>query len=263
LGRYFGFRASSLTTLLSVPLPDLQCLFRRVEQQGLRCGVVSGVSRGGESGISAHGGEPTNSRCPQVQQNACLNNLVEPKVHAQVSIRDTNFLIALLLVYGCLALTSARQSLPAGQFGFRFGWAHSTRVWAGANLIMLVLVLADRLGNRPLLLVGIWRQTPGYGWLGLDLTQFPSVATTDMLSGGTWAAIELCNNIQMEVAPLEHPFYFAIAAAVAGVCGALGTTAGGSWLTLACQDCLFLNCCTIGRSVTLVREPRSQPLVQV
>jgi len=50
-----------------------------------------------------------------------------------------------------------------------------------------------------------------------------------MLSGGTWAAIELCsNNIQMEVAPLEHPStYFAIAAAVAGVCGALGTTAGG------------------------------------
>jgi len=90
-----------------------------------------------------------------------------------------------------------------------------------------------------------------------------------MLSGGTWAAIELCsNNIQMEVAPLEHPSTYAIAAAVAGVCGALGTTAGGIIAQVAHLGGLpglFALCCAIGRSVTLlfVREPRSQPLVQV
>jgi len=54
LGRYFGFpSAGSLTTLLSVPLLSLQCLFGRVEQ----CRVTVwccfwGRSRAGESGIS-------------------------------------------------------------------------------------------------------------------------------------------------------------------------------------------------------------------
>jgi len=46
LGRYFGFRnsAGSLTTQCAAT-PDLQCLFGRVEQQGLWCcfGVVVGL----------------------------------------------------------------------------------------------------------------------------------------------------------------------------------------------------------------------------
>lgn len=50
-----------------------------------------------------------------------------------------------------------------------------------------------------------------------------------ILAGGTWAAIDLCNNnLQLGVAPAQtQATYFAIAAAVAGVSGALGTTAGG------------------------------------
>ncbi len=51
-----------------------------------------------------------------------------------------------------------------------------------------------------------------------------------LLSGGTWAAIELCsNNIQMSVAPSlrSQTIYFAIACAIAGVTGALGTAVGG------------------------------------
>jgi hypothetical protein len=50
-----------------------------------------------------------------------------------------------------------------------------------------------------------------------------------ILAGGTWSAIDLCNNnLQLGVAPVRNQSsYFAIAAAVAGVSGAVGTTAGG------------------------------------
>jgi hypothetical protein len=47
--------------------------------------------------------------------------------------------------------------------------------------------------------------------------------------GGTGAAVDLCsNNLQIGVTPLRNQsIYFAIAAAIAGVTGALGTTIGG------------------------------------
>lgn len=50
-----------------------------------------------------------------------------------------------------------------------------------------------------------------------------------MLGGGTWAAIDLCNNnLLMGVAPLgNQSSYFAIAAAVYGVSGAIKIIAGG------------------------------------
>jgi MFS family permease len=106
---------------------------------------------------------------------------------------------------------------------------------AGANLLMLVFwgKLADKIGNRPLLiLVGVvvalmpllWLGT-GYNplclWLGLPFLH--------LLSGGVWAAIDLCsNNIQMSVVPRHNQAtYFAIASAVAGICGACGATVGG------------------------------------
>ncbi len=45
----------------------------------------------------------------------------------------------------------------------------------------------------------------------------------------TGAVIDLCgSNIQLELAPVDRPSkYFAIAAAVGGLCGGLGTTVGG------------------------------------
>jgi MFS family permease len=93
-----------------------------------------------------------------------------------------------------------------------------------------------------------------------------------LFSGGTWAAIELCSsNIQMEIAPVEHPSsYFAIAAAVAGVCGALGTTAGGFLAQLTHFGGLpgLFALSAVVRLVALlplvfVKEPRSQPVVKV
>ena len=49
-----------------------------------------------------------------------------------------------------------------------------------------------------------------------------------LLQGSTFAAIELClSNIQLELAPpARQSGYFAIAAAIMGITGALGTTAG-------------------------------------
>ncbi|HEY9851224.1 MAG TPA: MFS transporter [Leptolyngbyaceae cyanobacterium] len=106
---------------------------------------------------------------------------------------------------------------------------------SGANLLMLVGwgKLADRIGNRPiLLLVGILVAVTPIFWLGTDADIFSLwlwLPLLHLLQGGTWAAIDLCNhNIQMQVAPIRHQAtYFAIAGAVGGVGGALATICGG------------------------------------
>jgi MFS family permease len=106
---------------------------------------------------------------------------------------------------------------------------------AGANLLMLMVwgKLADRVGNRFLLLtVGVLVAITPFFWLGTGadtLSLWLWLPLLHILSGGTWAAIDLCNNnIQLGIAPRQNQAsYFAIAAAIAGVSGALGTTAGG------------------------------------
>jgi len=47
--------------------------------------------------------------------------------------------------------------------------------------------------------------------------------------GANWGGVDLCNNnLQIEIVPLKNQsIYFAIAAAIAGVSGALGATIGG------------------------------------
>ena len=106
---------------------------------------------------------------------------------------------------------------------------------AGANLLLMLFwgKLADRVGNRTVLIgVGILVAATPLFWLGTGSDSasiwlwFPLL---HILGGGTWAAIDLCNNnLQLGVAPVNtQSSYFAIAAAVAGVSGALGTTAGG------------------------------------
>jgi MFS family permease len=109
-----------------------------------------------------------------------------------------------------------------------------TSIQAGANLLMLILwgKLADRIGNRPiLLLVGILVAVSPLLWLGtsnyyLDIWLW--LPLLHILAGVTWAAIDLCNNnLQIEITPVKNQsIYFAIAAAVSGASGALGTTIG-------------------------------------
>ncbi|MEW6494340.1 MAG: MFS transporter [Cyanobacteriota bacterium] len=106
---------------------------------------------------------------------------------------------------------------------------------AGANLLMLIFwgKLADRIGNRPLMItVGILVALTPLLWLEAGTASiflwvwFPLL---HMLGGATWAAIDLCSgNLMMSVTPLRNQsLYFAIAAAVPGVTGAMGITVGG------------------------------------
>lgn len=108
---------------------------------------------------------------------------------------------------------------------------------AGANLLMLLFwgKLADRIGNRPILLLdGVLVAVTPLLWLGTDATSvsvwlwFPLL---HLLGGGTMAAIDLCiNNLQLAIAPVQHHTkYFAMTAAIGGVAGAMGALVGG-WL---------------------------------
>jgi MFS family permease len=105
----------------------------------------------------------------------------------------------------------------------------------GANLLMLMFwgKLADRIGNRPLMIiVGILVALTPLLWLEAGTTAiflwvwFPLL---HILGGATWAAIDLCSgNLMMSVTPLRNQsIYFAIAAAVPGITGAMGITVGG------------------------------------
>ncbi|MCC5621689.1 MFS transporter, partial [Nostoc sp. CHAB 5715] len=105
---------------------------------------------------------------------------------------------------------------------------------AGATLLMLIVwgKLADKIGNRPILIcIGILVAATPLLWLGIGANRLDIwlwLPLLHILAGGTWAAIDLCNNnIQLAIAPTKNQsIYFAIAAAVAGASGALGTTIG-------------------------------------
>ncbi|MEH1984498.1 MFS transporter [Nostoc sp.] len=105
---------------------------------------------------------------------------------------------------------------------------------AAATLLMLILWgrLADKIGNRPILIcIGILVAATPLLWLGISVNRLDIwlwLPLLHILAGGTWAAIDLCNNnIQLAIAPTKNQsIYFAIAAAAAGVSGALGTTIG-------------------------------------
>lgn len=106
---------------------------------------------------------------------------------------------------------------------------------AGANLLLLLFWgrFADRWGNRPLLIaVGMLVAITPLLWLvtgNNPLALWVWLPLLHLLGGTTLGAIDLCTkNIQRSIAPIEQPStYFAIAAAVSGVAGAFGTTAGG------------------------------------
>lgn len=145
---------------------------------------------------------------------------------------------------------------------------------AGANLLLLMFwgKLADRLGNRPLLIaVGLLVAVTPVLWLGIGnrpIALWVWLPLLHLLAGTTLGAIDLCtNNIQMEIAPIEHPStYFAIASAISGVAGACGTTAGGFLAEIPGMSLggLFAISTAVRLlallPLLLLREPRSLPL---
>ncbi|MEP6545767.1 MFS transporter [Microcoleus vaginatus GB1-A2] len=147
-----------------------------------------------------------------------------------------------------------------------------------ANLLMLVLWgrLADRIGNRPLMItVGILVALTPLLWLEARTTAiflwvwFPLL---HILGDATWAAIDLCSgNLMMSVAPLRNQsIYFTIAVALPGITGAIGITVGGFVATLTDFGGLptvfalsaFLRLFAL-LPLVFVREQRSVPVGQL
>lgn len=287
-GRYFGIRnsAASLANLLSVPLLGFAVsAWPGGTIQGYAILLLLGVVIGLVSLACQFWMVDVNPQIfcsgevsPQQEENSRSG---QPKAFS--ILKDINFL-KFLLYFG---LWTFAMNLSAPFFNLymlkNLGLDLSTvtiytSLIAGANLVMLVLwgTLADRVGNRPLLLLfGVLIAVTPLFWLGAgnnSISVWLWLPLIHLVTGGFGAAVELCNsNIQMEMAPLDRPSqYFAIAAAVTGVSGGLGSTVGGF---LAQLDIigglpgLFAFSAAV-RLVALlplvfVQEPRSKPVAHV
>lgn len=251
-GRYFGFRNSavSLITLLGVPLMGLG-----VSNLGtdpifgygivLFLGVLAGLISLGFQFLMVDVNPQVFGKPIVGTQQCFVLTFDEPGIPSQTNflpaiLKDSNFLIFI----GYLILWTFAVNLSAPFFNIYLLKDLNLDVSlvtiynslsAGANLLLLLFWgrLADRWGNRPLLIVvGVLMAVTPVLWLvtgNYPFTLWVWLPLLHLLGGTTLGAIELCTkNIQMEIAPIKQPStYFAIAAAVAGVAGALGTTAGG------------------------------------
>lgn len=284
-GRYFGFRnsATSLMSLLGVPLMGL-CVSTWGADPIFGYGMVLFV--GVWAGIISLGCQfwmvDVN---PQVyRKDAGADRLTEKK-EKQITdfvpsvLKDSNFLMFILY----FSVWTFAVNLCAPFFNIYLLKDLSLDVSlvtiysslsSGANLLLLMFwgKLADRWGNRPLLIaVGLVVALTPLLWLGTGNYPFAVwvwLPLLHLVGGTTLGAIALCtNNIQMEIAPIEQPStYFAIAAAVSGVAGALGTTAGGflaelPGMSLGGLFALSAAVRLVGLlPLILVREPRSLSL---
>jgi MFS family permease len=287
-GRYFGLRnsAASLANLVSVPLLGYAISAwpgGGIQGYGILLffGVIIGlISLGCQFWMVDV--NPQVYRAGKVSRLSAENSS-HPAPESFSVLKDSNFLKFLLYV----GVWTFAMNLSAPFFNLymlkNLNLSLTTvtlyaSLIAGANLVMLVLwgKLADRVGNRPLLLlVGILIALTPLFWLvaGTDtISVWLWLPLIHLISGGFGAAIDLCNsNIQMEVAPVDRPSqYFAIAAAITGVSGGLGSAAGGFLAQLDIIGGLpGLFALSAGlRLIALfplifVQEPRSKPITHV
>lgn len=268
-GRYFGFRNStfSLTSLIAIPLLGFvvsQWAGGTVQGFGVMVllAVIAGFISLGfqacmvdvnpqaphlidaqslpETIVGSNGSIAVTNEL----ESGTIASVSEPCVEtAHTSILNNKHFL-LFLLYGGLWAFGANLSNPffnlylLDNLSLNLSWVTLYNgLDAGANLLLLLFwgKLADRIGNRPiLLLVGALVASIPLLWLGTNNTAisiwlwFPLL---HLLSGGTWAAINLCmNNLQLTIAPIQHQTkYFALTAAIGGVFGAIGTMVGG-WL---------------------------------
>ncbi|BAY08218.1 MFS transporter [Calothrix sp. NIES-2098] len=245
-GRYFGLRnsAASLTNLLCVPVAGLAVShWFGGTLQGY--GVVLLVAI--VFGLISLGCQYFQMDMNPALQNSSLVKYQQSSEYAATSKNEctsiwsnSNFL-KFLLYYGFWMLA---VNLSAPFFNFymldrlKLDVSYVTlygSLQAGANMLLIVLwgKLADKIGNRRILmLIGILVALTPLLWMGVSANTWNILLWLPLLhifTGGTWAAIDLCNNnIQLGIAPLKNQsIYFAIASAVAGVSGALGSTIGG------------------------------------
>ena len=266
-GRYFGLRNSvgSLTNLICVPLAGLAISkWYGGAIQGYGVVVFVGIV----SAIASLGCQYFQLDINPQQQNALPDGISENKalsievVDSDLPTENTKTNSDLALSLNSSTANSILKDFNFLMFLLYFGsWVFAVNLsapffnyylldtldidvsWvtiygslrAGATLVMLILwgKLADKIGNRPILIfVGLVLAVTPLLWLLIGNSQLDIwlwLPLLHILLGVTWAGIDLCNNnIQLGIAPVKHQaIYFAIAAAVAGVSGALGTTIGG------------------------------------
>ena len=248
-GRYFSFRRSlsGLAALLTIPAGGWlvsRWMGGEVEGYGIAliiAVVVGMISLGFQFQMRDVNPQQEAAAHEKAYQEANLQSAQNKAQAPEKSLlKDRNFLVLLLF----LGLWTFGLNLSAPFFNFYLldkleldvQWVtlYNSAVYSAYFLtIVLWGRLADRIGNRPVLLMNclltaalplIWICTGSTLlsiWLILPLLH--------LTKGSTLAAVELClSNIQMELAPkARQSGYFAIAAAVMGIAGALGTTAGG------------------------------------
>jgi MFS family permease len=260
-GRYFSLRnsAASLTNLLCIPIGGfaVSYLFGGSIQGyglvlcvGILCGLVSlgcqyfkidvnpqliNTDRGeiapNNQNITSQQSLPEQS---PIQSARFLGLINYNNVH------KSNFWVFLL--YFSLWMLSFHLCDPfvnlylLKTLNINVGWVTIySSLEAGANLLMVLLwgKLADQIGNRLILIcVGIIVAITPLLWFAIgnsDLDIWLWIPIVHIFMGGTRAGIDLCNNnMQIAITPARNQsIYFAIAAAIGGVMGALGTSIGG------------------------------------
>ena len=246
-GRYFGFRNSlvSLTNLVGVPLLGLAVsTWPGGTLQGYGVVLVLGIVFGLSSLVSQFWLTDVN---PQLLKVAHSETSQPQPTGIDLSfLKDTNFLkFVFYIAIWCFAVNVSAPffnlyMLDNLEINVTLVTIY-TGISTGANMLLLLLwgKLADRIGNRPLLVfVGLLVGVTPLLWLGTGadpISLWVWLPLLHVLTGGTWAAIDLCtNNLMMAVAPVGNlSKYFAITGAVAGVSGAIGITIGSFLATLA------------------------------
>ncbi|BAY26978.1 hypothetical protein NIES2100_67980 [Calothrix sp. NIES-2100] len=258
-GRYFGIRnsAASLTNLLSVPLAGLAVShWYGGTLQGY--GIILFVA-------IAFGLISLGCQYFQIDMNPALQNssLVKYQQISESAVTETEGTGAVNQIPSpCNEVTSIWNNYNFFRFVLYFGfWMLAVNIsapffnfymldklhldvscvtlygslQAGASMLLIVLwgKLADKIGNRRILMsIGILVALTPLLWMGVSGNSWNIWLWLPLLhifTGGTSAAIDLCNNnLQLGIAPVKNQsIYFAIASAVAGVSGALGATIGG------------------------------------
>ncbi|MBF2067906.1 MAG: MFS transporter [Calothrix sp. C42_A2020_038] len=253
-GRYFGVRNSvaSLTNLICVPLAGVAVstwqggglqAYGVVMVVGVLFGYISlgcqyfkfDINPQLHNWVPEHGNsfasEQENTSTPTNTQSSFFNIGI---------LKNANYLKFLL--YFSLWMFSVNLSMPFFNFymlntlTLDVSWVtYYGSIQAATNLLLFLVWgrLADKFGNRLILvLVGILVAIKPLLWLGVgshNLDLWLWLPLLHVLTGGTVAATDLCNNnLQLGVVPIrDQANYFATTAALAGISGALGTTIGG------------------------------------
>ncbi|MEH2069025.1 MAG: MFS transporter [Nostoc sp.] len=266
-GRYFGLRNSlaNLTELVGLPLAGLAVShwyggpiqgYGVILLVGIFFGIISlgcqyfqidmnprlqNTYHTSSSQTSEIEVDSSPNELEGTSQEVSLPQILTPENDIVSTIwKNSNFLV--FLVY--LGLWTLAVNLSAPFFNLYLldtlnldvSWVtfyNSLR--AGAHMAMLLVwgKVVDKIGNRPILIsTGILIAVIPWLWLlvgssPLDLWLW--LPLLHIFIGANWGGVDLSNNnIQIEIAPVKNQsIYFAIAAAIAGVSGALGATIGG------------------------------------